>query len=83
MIRAYCDRCNREISPNIDEEYLVDIDVKTTGWVGNRNEDYYSKDFKATNATRKFILCNECLSKFSDMVKSFMELQQKKEENKQ
>jgi len=80
MIRVFCDRCNREISPNIDEEYLIDIDVKTTGWIGNRNEVYYSKDFNATNATRGIFLCVECLSKFSDMVNSFMEVQQKKEE---
>lgn len=78
MIKAYCDRCNKEIS----EEYLVDIDVETTGWLGNRNSNYYSKDFKATNATRKFILCGECLNKFNNMVRSFMELQQK-EENKE
>lgn len=82
MIKAYCDRCNKEISVNIDEEYLIDIDVKTTGWVGNRNEDYYSKDFKATNATRKFILCNECLNKFNNIVRDFIYPLQK-EENKE
>lgn len=73
MIKAYCDRCNKEIS----EEYLVDIDVETTGWLGNRDSNYYFKDMFAENATRRFFLCAECLNKFSDMVNSFMELQQK------
>ena len=53
MIKAYCDRCEKEIPANTNfEEYLVDIDVKTTGWVGNRNEAYYSKDYDSSNATR-------------------------------
>ena len=73
MIKAYCDRCNKEMP----DEHLVDIDVETTGWLGNRDSNYYSKDFIATNATRRFILCAECLNKFNNMVNSFMELQQK------
>lgn len=73
MIKAYCDRCEKEIS----DEYVVDINVITTGWAGNRNETYYSKDFNATNTTRRVFLCVECLNKFSNMVNSFMELQQK------
>ena len=79
MIRAYCDRCNKEIPANIDHEYFVDIDVKTTGWIGNRDSIYFYKDYNAENATRKFFLCGECLNKFSDMVNSFMEFQQKGE----
>ena len=53
MIKAYCDRCEKEIS----DEYVVDINVITTGWAGNRNETYYSKDFNATNTTRRVFLC--------------------------
>ena len=82
MIKAYCDRCEKEIDKNINTEYLVDIDIVTTGWVGNRNETYYSKDYDSSNTTRKFFLCNECLNKFNNMINSFMELQQK-EENKE
>lgn len=73
MIKAYCDRCEKELS----DEYLIGINVTTTGWAGNRNETYYSKDFNATNTTRRVFLCVECLNKFSNMVNSFMELQQK------
>ena len=73
MIKAYCDRCNKEMT----DEHLVDIDVATTGWLGNRDSNYYSKDFNATNTTRRVFLCVECLNKFSNMVNSFMELQQK------
>ena len=77
MIKAYCDRCEKEIPKNSDSEYFIDIDVKTTGWVGNRSELYYTKDLVSKNTTRRVFLCSECLSKFSDMVNSFMELQQK------
>lgn len=81
MIKAYCDRCEKEIE-NINIEYLVDIDVKTTGWAGNRNETYYSKDYDSSNTTRKFCLCNECLNKFNNIVRDFIYPLQK-EENKE
>lgn len=77
MIKAYCDRCNKEIAKDTNTEYFVDINVSTTGWAGNRNATYYSRDYVSSDATRRFFLCGECLSKFSDMVISFMELQQK------
>ena len=80
MIKAYCDRCEKEISLNINTEYLVDIDVKTTGWAGNRNETYYSKDYDSSNATRKFCICNECLNKFNNMVHDFMYSPQQKDD---
>jgi len=83
MIKAFCDRCNREISPHIDEEYLIDINVTTTGWVGNRNEVYYNEDFNATNATRRVFLCVECLSKFNNIVSDFMYSPQQKGEIKE
>ena len=79
MIKAYCDRCEKEIAKDIKTEYFVDINVSTTGWVGNRNATYYSRDYVSSEATRRFWICDECLSKFSDMVISFMELQQKEE----
>jgi hydrogenase maturation factor HypF (carbamoyltransferase family) len=79
MIKAYCDKCEKEIDKNLNTEYSVDIDVKTTGWAGNRNVTYYSRDYDSSNTTRKFFLCGECLNKFNNMVRDFIYPQQKGE----
>lgn len=83
MIRAFCDRCEKEIPKTMNVEYLVDIDVTTTGWAGNRNETYYSKDYDSSNVTRKFCICDECLSKFNNMILDFMYSSQQKGEIKE
>lgn len=83
MIKAYCDRCEKEIAKDIKTEYFVDINVSTTGWVGNRNATYYSRDYVSSEATRKFWICDECLNKLNNMISDFMYSPQQKEENKE
>lgn len=80
MIKAYCDRCEKEITKDIHTEYFVDIDVTTTGWAGNRNETYYSKDYDSSNATRKFCICNKCLNKLNNIILDFMYSPQQKDD---
>jgi len=72
MIKAYCDRCEKEIAKDIDTEYFVEIDVTTTGWVGNRNETYFLKDYDSSNATKRFCICDKCLNKFNNIVRDFV-----------
>ena len=80
MIKAYCDRCEKEIPRNSDSEYFIELEVKNTCWVGNRDKTYFAGDYNTENAYKNLFVCKDCLNKFSDMVKSFMELQQKGEE---
>lgn len=79
MIRAYCDRCEKEITNDINTEYFVDINVTTTGWSGNRDVTYYSKDYDSSNATRKFYICDKCLNKLHNIFLDFMYLSQQKD----
>lgn len=80
MIKVFCDRCDKEISPDINDEYVVNIDVKTTGWVGNRNEDYYYKDIISTDDTKRFFICKECLNKLNNIVCDFVYPQQEQKD---
>ena len=72
MIKAYCDRCEKEIPRNSDSEYFVELKVKNTCWVGNRDATYFTNDYSSSNTTRKFFLCGECLNELDDIVHDFM-----------
>ena len=72
MIRAYCDRCEKEIPRNSGSEYFVEMKVKNTCWIGNRDERYFTSDYDSSNATRNFFLCRECLNEFNDIVRDFV-----------
>ena len=72
MIRAYCDRCEKEIPRNSSYEYFVELKVKNTCWAGNRDITYFADDYDSSNATRKFFLCKECLIDFNNMVRNFV-----------